>query len=215
MSSIPYSRHHDLHRQARMPDTCDWLLSSPDFVDWKSSSSSTTFLLHGIPGCGKTIVTSKVIDQCLAEHSQKQARSPFAYFYCADCRQESARSSPEEILRSILRQLTIPLHTKRQVHSVILTEYEMREAEAKSDGFDIPKLSTSECARFILDIVSSDPITIIIDAIDEVQPDRRFDLINALESISRESSNVVKVFLTSRDDQSILRLLPGAIKLAI
>jgi len=45
---------------------------------------------------------------------------------------------------------------------------------------------------------------IVIDALDECDPERLPDLLEALETILRESSSLVKVFVSSRNDQGIV-----------
>ena len=45
---------------------------------------------------------------------------------------------------------------------------------------------------------------IIIDAFDECDPAKRVDLLEALEAILRESSSLVKIFISSRDGQDIV-----------
>jgi hypothetical protein len=47
-------------------------------------------------------------------------------------------------------------------------------------------------------------ITIIIDALDECDLESRADLLSTLETILRDSSTLVKIFLSSRDDQDIV-----------
>ena len=55
--------------------------------------------------------------------------------------------------------------------------------------------------------MESNPSTIIIDALDECDPARRHELLLALERIRDESVNLVKMFVSSRDDQDIVRRL--------
>lgn len=47
------------------------------------------------------------------------------------------------------------------------------------------------------------PAAIVIDALDEVQEERRYELLDALKRITRESGSVVKVFTTSRDNSNV------------
>lgn len=47
ISPIEYSLHHDLVRQARTKDTCDWLVQQSKFYEWQSETSSITFWLQG------------------------------------------------------------------------------------------------------------------------------------------------------------------------
>jgi hypothetical protein len=45
---------------------------------------------------------------------------------------------------------------------------------------------------------------IVADALDERDSDRRCDLLDALKAIVQESSQLVKIFISSRDDQDIV-----------
>lgn len=47
-------------------------------------------------------------------------------------------------------------------------------------------------------------VTIIIDALDECNPGTRRHLLEALQSILRKSPTLVKIFVSSRDDQDIV-----------
>jgi hypothetical protein len=46
--------------------------------------------------------------------------------------------------------------------------------------------------------------TVIIDAMDECDPMTRLELLQALENVLQVSSSLVKVFVSSRDDQDIV-----------
>jgi hypothetical protein len=56
----------------------------------------------------------------------------------------------------------------------------------------------------ILNVLKENPGTIIIDALDECDPVERYNLFESLDKILEHSSNVVKVFLTSRNDGDIV-----------
>lgn len=118
-------------------------------------------------------------------------------------------------MRSILRQLAINYGAQTTTHRRVVDEYERREIEARADGFDVPKLCLQDCIALILTIVVSDPVTIVVDAIDELEPNSRYELVKALGQIVKNSANVVKIFVTSRDDAQILALLPDALVLRI
>jgi hypothetical protein len=70
------------------------------------------------------------------------------------------------------------------------------------------KLTIAESTELILALTNDNPAIIVIDAIDECQPERRHELLNALDHIINKSTNLVKVFVSSRDDIDIvLRLV--------
>ena len=209
ISSIPFPRHHERISGNRVPGTGEWLLADPSYVEWKKSSSSSILILQGIMGSGKTCLTSNVIDSFLAEKPHHALPVPFAYFYCARNAFEPGRADPDEIMRSLVRQMTFGSN-ERSVRGTLVTEYDRREAEAKFDGFDLPRLSAKECVKLILDITWSNPAIIIIDGIDEVQEARRHELIDCLIHISEEAANVVKIFISTRDVIQSTMIFPGA-----
>jgi hypothetical protein len=83
----------------------------------------------------------------------------------------------------------------------MVTTYRGREAE----GFASGPLRMDESTALIIQLVEYYPLTtIVIDALDECDPDKRADLLEALEEILRKSSRLVKIFVSSRDDQDIV-----------
>jgi hypothetical protein len=57
--------------------------------------------------------------------------------------------------------------------------------------------------------------TVIIDALDECDPTTRLEFLQALEHILRTSSSLVKVLISSRNDQDIVLELSGYPNVAI
>jgi hypothetical protein len=56
----------------------------------------------------------------------------------------------------------------------------------------------------LLELVKDHPATIIVDALDECDPTRRYKLFTAIRRITHEAASPVKVLLSSRDDGDIL-----------
>lgn len=215
LSSVPYPQHHKRHSDERLPESSKWLFRHPQYMSWKGSSSSSLMLLHGIPGSGKTTLVSAVIDAFLHEHSINQLSAPIAYFYCGDSRFGRAWADPDEIMRSLTRQFAIADRKNMKVHEQAFLEYSRREAEAKVDGFEMPKLRAGECANLLLDLLGVNPSVIIVDGVDEVEENRRYELLNALIKLRDESTSVVKIFLSSRDNSNIFAGVPNALMLRV
>jgi len=87
--------------------------------------------------------------------------------------------------------------------------YQQRKEDADQDGSEPIKLSVEDSSELIIALLNYNPATIIIDALDECQPNRRYELMNALNDIIKESANLVKVFVSSRDDIDIVLKLAG------
>lgn len=215
LSPVPFSSHHKWHSESRIPNSGQWLLDHNRYLNWRNTSSSSIFLLHGIIGSGKTSMASAVIDSFLQESSGKTSPAPIAYFYCTKNSAEAERSNPDEIMRSILRQLTVSHTSSSTIHARVLQEYERRQAVAKVDGFEIARLGAAECLRLILDTTAANPATIVLDAVDEIQFSARHVLLSTLVQIVQNSLSVVKVFVTSRDDNNIHALLSDAVAVRI
>ena len=77
-SRIDPQTNHNMSRKLRHPNTGLWFLQSPEFQSWMNSESARLWL-YGIPGAGKTVLASLIIDELLAQSSPSIA---IAYFYC-------------------------------------------------------------------------------------------------------------------------------------
>ncbi|GKT86212.1 ankyrin repeat protein [Colletotrichum tofieldiae] len=99
---------------------------------------------------------------------------------------------------SILKQLALS-GANGGVHHSVWDEFLKRVKDAEQDGLDPTPLSLDECQSLIIMITSDYPVTIIIDGLDETEGDIR-DLLDAFRLIIEESQNIVKLFVSSRDN---------------
>lgn len=117
---------------------------------------------------------------------------------------EPERADPDEIMRTILKQLSSSTSAEA-VREPVAAKYQELRKEADEAGCQEPlSLTIKECEELILELLISNPATIIIDALDECDPARRHELLQALDNIIQGSSNVVNVFVSSRDDNDIV-----------
>jgi hypothetical protein len=122
------------------------------------------------------------------------------FFYCSRNTAEPTRSSPDVIVATLARQLS-SLRPGDPLLPPTVAAYKKREMEAFASG----SLDIDESRALIIQLTERYPLTtIVVDALDECDPERRADLLETLESILLESSSLVKVFVSSRDDQDIV-----------
>ena len=202
LSSVQYREHHKTSYNAVMPGSGAWLQKKPEFVDWKSSSVSSILWIHGIPGSGKSKLMSIVIQDILEAKVQNTSTSAFSYFYCTRDEAEKARANPDEIMRAILKQLSCS-DASQPIHAAVLREYQKRRKDADVDGLDPSNLSFHDCKNLILEISDQLPIVVMVDALDECNPLRRHELLQALGGIVQTSNSLVKVIISSREDLDI------------
>ena len=99
LSPINYAPQQRDSITRRQPGTGQWLLDSREFRTWLKTSKQTLFC-PGIPGAGKTILTSIIIDDLLTKF-QNDASVGIAYVYCSY--QPQQEQKPEDLLLSLLK----------------------------------------------------------------------------------------------------------------
>ncbi|KAM0238863.1 hypothetical protein ACHAP5_008552 [Fusarium lateritium] len=198
ISDVKYEQHHEQAKSEVLKGTGQWLLNDALFVCWKNKSASSILWLYGIPGSGKSKLASIVIDDAIEAYEKKQASYP-AYFYCSRNPAEPERSNPARMLASIARQLSTP-QRRGAILEPAIKEY---QEEEKSDFMSGP-LRLERSKSLILQLLEQyNSATIVMDALDECNPDTREILLETLEDLLKESSCLLKVFVTSRTDRDI------------
>ena len=139
--------------------------------------------------------------------------SSTAFFYCARSTAEPERAKPAEIMGALLRQLASS-KPNLPVKEPVAKEYEARRKRSEEDCSALKKLTVQECTRLIIELTKKYPATIILDALDECEEDTRHELLGAFDEIISNSAELVKVFVSSRDDIDIVSSLHEFILLA-
>ncbi|ORY17144.1 hypothetical protein BCR34DRAFT_597226 [Clohesyomyces aquaticus] len=187
LSSFDFQRHHNDTAARRLPETGQWLLDHPTYQQWCNSNSPCFFLLQGIPGSGKTNMAWRVIDSLGPNHL-------VAYFYCSSTTTETARAQPENIMPCIVGQLALPSDpTLARLTGPIKAARQLRRS--RKWYFEKP-------SNLLYVVGGYDPITIVIDAIDEIEEDQRYKFLNNLKEAT-SWSRLFKIFLTSRNNAQI------------
>ncbi|KAJ4264299.1 hypothetical protein NW762_005495 [Fusarium torreyae] len=204
LSTLPYLSHHQAAARGRLDGSGEWLLHHPSFNRWRGSSSSTILWLHGIPGCGKTKLCSVVIDtmKTTGTHSAEL----LAFFYCARDPREPKRGQCTAVIQSLLRQVAAMSPTRTITEPVKAMHERILE-----ESFGDREWTQAECVENLVQIMENYPsLTIVIDALDECDPDERMALLLSLKEVREKSANLVKLLITSRDDIDILSSLADA-----
>jgi hypothetical protein len=201
LSSIPHSHYHENVRKGRIAGTGQWLLRKTAYIDWKGSSQSSMLWLHGIPGCGKSKLVSAVIDELESQFSAQRNEVPVIYFYCARDAAEKKRADPEEIVRSVARQLCKSL--EGTTFEKAKEAYQM----ATLEGPEAQKLDMQRCTNLISQLVLHKAVFMIVDALDECNPSRRHELMKFFDNMLVISDSKIKVLVSSRDDNDIVKRL--------
>jgi hypothetical protein len=127
------------------------------------------------------------------------------YFYCLRDNAQPKHGDPEEILRSILKQLVCSFSEDRAYNPAKALYSKMKEVANKRG--DKPRaLTLEECEDLIMELTFEDPATIIIDALDECKSEERYKLLDTLDRILARPDNPTRIFVSSRDESDISRM---------
>ncbi|KAL2844564.1 ankyrin, partial [Aspergillus pseudoustus] len=102
LTLIDYGPLQNDFGKQRQPETGQWLIETAEYQAWREMDKQT-LLCSGIPGAGKTIMTSLIIDD-LTTQCRKNNALGLAYIYF-DFRRENDQSA-ECLLASLLKQLS-------------------------------------------------------------------------------------------------------------
>ena len=164
------------------PGTGFWLLEHPSFLEWKSGTQKCLWL-HGIPGCGKTILCSTIIDH-LRRTSAHNAFPVLNYFFDFN---DQGKQTAESFLRSIISQLYIASRQCRQEADKLFSKC--------GDGSSTPTTdSLSHTFQRMMQYFTK--VYLIIDALDECNT--RQDMISWLRSAANSRPNKLSIIATSR-----------------
>ena len=136
--------------------TGQWLLDSPEFQTWLRADKQTLFC-PGIPGAGKTILTSIVVDE-LTTRFRNDETIGIAYIYCNFRRKHEQKA--EDLLASLLKQLAQSLTFLPENLNLL---YNKHKKQRTWPSFD----EISEAIRTIAAMYLR--VFFIIDALDECQ----------------------------------------------
>jgi hypothetical protein len=77
--------------------------------------------------------------------------------------------------------------------------------EQEVQGFAAERLTMDESQSLIIDLLALHPVaTIIVDALDECDIGTRGEILDVLTDILQHLTTLVKLFVSSRDDQDIV-----------
>ncbi|TIA36145.1 Pfs, NACHT and ankyrin domain protein [Aureobasidium pullulans] len=173
-------------QEQRREGTGSWFLQGQVLKEWKEKPYARTWL-HGLSGCGKTILSSSIIG--LLQHEDPPP-CPLIYFFF-DFR-NSTKQSLDGMLRSLITQLYQQLpHLRHDVEE----SYKFHERGTQQPSRDSLKVLYDTMAR------DAAWVRMVLDAIDEA-PKRR-DLLDWLEnSVGRKEYNL-QLIVTSRLEEDI------------
>ncbi|KAL7755650.1 hypothetical protein ACKLNR_014177 [Fusarium oxysporum f. sp. zingiberi] len=114
LTTVDYGPQQSDFIRRRQAGTGQWFLITPEFQVWLHTDQQTLFC-PGIPGAGKTILTSVVVEELSTRFGNNESVG-VAYLYCNFWRQNEQKA--QDLLANLLKQLT---QTQPTLPSVAVT----------------------------------------------------------------------------------------------
>ncbi|RFU25926.1 hypothetical protein B7463_g10412, partial [Scytalidium lignicola] len=151
---------HSMSWKKRQPETGNWLLTNKRYEHWLYSSSSFLWL-YGIPGSGKTVLCSTIIEH-IVRHRLQIPRSALAYFYFDF--NDSGKRDISSLVRSLITQLSAQYNT---MPPPLLLLYDQHKNGVKT-AKDAKSVNDEALKATFRDLVAMfQNVYVVLDALDE------------------------------------------------
>ncbi|KAJ7453730.1 ankyrin repeat-containing domain protein [Mycena latifolia] len=174
------------------PGTGEWFLADAEFRDWESSTQRILWC-RGMPGAGKTVLVSMVVNH-LRLQSQK-TNTAVACMYLNH--KEIEMQTPANLLASLWKQLVVGKPMPPAVHKLHEDHHERGTRPSPDEVLKILHLAIGEYSKVYL----------IVDALDEYPEAPRLKLLEYLSMAM--TAPTVKLMLTSRPHITLDSFFPG------
>jgi Cdc6-like AAA superfamily ATPase len=178
------TRQRDLISR-RQAGTGQWLLESAQFQSWLEADKQTLFC-PGIPGAGKTILTSIVVEELTIRFSN-YPNVGTAYIYCSFRHQEEQKI--DNLLASLLKQLA---ESQPSLPATVKELYNRHKTKRTRPSIN----EISRCLQAVATLYSR--VFIIIDALDECPASNGCRQRFLSEMFGLQANTGANLFTTSR-----------------
>ena len=202
LTPIDYAPQHSDIINRRQAGTGQWLLDSPKFHAWLQVDKQTLFC-PGIPGAGKTILTSIVVNELTTRFGNDKSIG-VAYIYCNFRQQDEQKAG--DLLANLLRQLVQGQPSLLEDMKLLYDKHKDKHTRPSFD--EILKALHSVTAMY-------SRAFIIVDALDECQASDGCRSRFLSEIFNLQAKSRANIFATSRFIPEITERFEGSMLLEI
>ena len=202
LTPVDYASQQTDYINRRQAGTGEWLIDSTEFRTWVENDKQTLFC-PGIPGAGKTILMSIVIEE-LTNRFENDKSIGIAYLYCNFQRKDEQKA--EELLASIVRQLA---QSQSSLPESVRSLYNKHKDRRTRPRFD--EIST---ALYSVAVMYS-RVIIVVDALDECQASDGSRTRFLSEIFNLKAKCGANIFVTSRFIPEIEEKFEGSVSLEV
>lgn len=172
----------------RYEATGSWFLATDTYSNWLSTPTSLVWM-HGIPGCGKTVLSSTVI-QNISKYCESRTGSIVLYFYFDF--NDIEKQKYAKMLRSLVTQLCSQCANTPKVLESLYSSCRNGEQQPTDSS-----LLAALCQM----IGQFEDVYVILDALDECL--ERQELLASIQQLIRCNDGRIHILTTSRMEKDI------------
>jgi hypothetical protein len=192
LSQLDFKGYHRRLQKARHQGTGSWLPEVPSLRSWLQSPASGCFCCFGIPGSGKTILASTIIDSMSPFFTEVD--SAICYHYCDYANVLSLDMSI--IFGTLIRQLLERIQIPSEISTAIDCYFDGGATKPMPE--DLLDLLTKALRLF-------NKVMIILDGIDELVISGQKAIIELIHRFTQPSETITKVMVFSRREERLIR----------
>ncbi|OPB40228.1 hypothetical protein A0O28_0003070 [Trichoderma guizhouense] len=189
LTTVDYSLQHSNYVKKRQPGTGKWLLDTQEFKDLKSGNKKT-LVCRGIPGAGKTILTSVAIHH-LQNNFRHDQNVGIAYIYCHY--KQQGDQDIDNLLASLLKQLLRSRACLPESTAKLFKRHKEKQTRPSHDELLANLKSVIQLYKMAF---------FVIDAMDECQFSTLKQLLFHLFDLQEDHD--IRIFATSRPIPEIM-----------
>lgn len=190
LSGLDPSSNYNRALRKRLQGTGSWLIKNDVFRDWEQDPGPGSIIwLYGIPGCGKTILSSTILEHVLDSYPPTSNTAVLYFFFDFN---DVNKQQHEAMIRSLLSQLSMHCVS---VPPVLDTLYSSCMNGGRKPTFEA-LLETFHQMAIIFKTTF-----IILDALDECE--ERPELMADIEQLVGWKDTNLRILATSRREKDI------------
>lgn len=177
------------HLSSQAPGTGLWICDTPRYQQWHRSDNHGSLWVKGVPGSGKSVIASSMVD-----HLKTTENVPVLYFFFRYI--IATNRKPRNLIQDYLAQL---LPYSPQLQSRLQTYIDS----------ELEHLSDDRLWEFLLlGLASMEKVYCVVDAMDEMDSNGSF--LGHLNALTTLRPAAIKLFMTSRPKQYLQSALRDA-----
>ena len=194
------SASNTFFHERRHDGTGEWFINGDTFQTWLETFRSFLWV-HGIPGCGKSVLFSKVIHHII--ENKRNTEIGLAYFDFDS--KDASKQSASGMLRALLSELLMRKE-RLLLKGKSICAADIAQLYRSSDS---PLHSLDDLLACLYQVVQWFPNTyILLDALDACPCDQeRKIVLDAIAKMREWDLPVLHILVTSRDDENIHQAL--------